>query len=158
MSEGNTNPQIAAFMTRLEMLDAGGRARLKRCAGQSLSEARQIGLFYSILPPGIPAYQEGIYFLVATLYPLADSGGSGDFGAALRRAQQRNNRKGLDRRVESLLDADEAQLPFRLRQAVRFISSNQVKVNWFQLLDDLLRWNTFNRPVQRRWARSYFKE
>jgi CRISPR system Cascade subunit CasB len=158
MSEGYQNPQIGAFLSRLDMLDAGGRARLKRCSGQTLNEARQLGLFYSILPSGIPPYQEEIYFLVATLYPLANGGGSGDFGAALRRAQQRSNRKGLDRRVESLLEADEAQLPFRLRQAVRFINSNQVKVNWFQLLDDLLHWNTFNRPVQRRWARSYFKE
>lgn len=158
MSDEVINPQITAFVAALAKLDAGARARLKRCAGQTLNEAREVALFYSILPPGIPAYQEEAYFLIATLYPLAESGGTGDFGASLHRTQQKKNVKGLDRRVQSLLDADEVQLPFRLRQAVRFVDSNQIKVNWPRLLDDLLHWNSFNRPVQRRWARSYFSE
>jgi hypothetical protein len=80
MNDYQLDPKVAAFMERLERLDAGARARLKRCAGQTLAEARHesLGLFYSILPPGISPAQEEIYFLAATLYPLADSGGTGD--------------------------------------------------------------------------------
>ncbi len=157
----NQSDQIDAFFERLERLDAGGRARLKRNAGNSLTESRAaLGLFYSLLPPGVPVYQEETYILVATLYTLAEGDGQGNLGAALRRARTKDNAKGLDRRVEILLDADEGQLSFRLRQAIRFLhaSRERARVNWPRLLKDLLRWNSPKRFVQEQWARSYFAD
>jgi CRISPR system Cascade subunit CasB len=159
MTERELDPKVAAFFERLDRLDAGGRARLKRSAGQSLAESRDaLGLFYSVLPRGVSAFQEDMYFLAATLYPMAAGGGRGDLGDSLRQAQQGKNAKGLDRRVQILLDADEAQLPFRLRQAIHFLQSTRTRVNWPRLLDDLLRWTHPDRFVQRQWARSYFAE
>jgi CRISPR system Cascade subunit CasB len=55
-----------------------------------------------------------------------------------------------------LLDADEGQLAYRLRQAVHLLQANRIRVNWLQLLEDLLYWTHPNRFVQRRWAQSYF--
>jgi len=148
---------IATFCERLAALDPGERARLKRCAGRPLAASPEaLGLFYRLLPPGVTIWQEEVYFLLATLYPLADGGDAGNLGAALLRARGSQNERGLDRRVEVLLDADESQLPFRLRQAVRFLQSNRVPVSWDQLLHDLLRWNHPERYVQKAWARAYF--
>jgi CRISPR system Cascade subunit CasB len=158
MSEYQPDPRIASFIARLERLDPGGRARLKRSAGESLNEAREVGFFYSLLPAGVPEFQEGAYFLLATLFPLADAGSGSDLGASLHRARGDKNAKGLDRRVQFLLDADATQLPFRLRQAVHFLKSNRVKVDWGRLLDDLLHWTHPDHFVQRRWARSYFAD
>lgn len=159
MSDYQPSARAGGFFERLERLDPGGRARLKRSAGTPLGESREaLGLFYSLLPAGVPPSDEEVFFLAATLYPLAEGGGSGDLGAALRRAKQTSNAKGLDRRVEILLDADGAQLPFRLRQAIRFLQSNRVRVDWPQLLDDLRFWTLPERRVQRRWARSYFAD
>ncbi|MGD9100124.1 MAG: type I-E CRISPR-associated protein Cse2/CasB [Anaerolineae bacterium] len=154
------NEQIETFFERLERLDAGARARLKRNAGNPLAESRSgaLGLFYNLLPPGVPRHQEEKYFLVATLYPIAESGGQGSLGEALRRARNKDNEKGLNRRVEILLDADEKQLPFRLRQAVRFLHSHRVPLDWRRLLQDLLSWNSPKRFVQQQWARSYFAD
>lgn len=159
MNEKATISQSVLFIDRLEKLDAGDRARFKRNAGKSLSEASDaLGLFYHLLPPGIPQYQEEIYFLLATIYPLAESGGNGDFGTLLAKAQNSSNKKGLDRRVEFLLDADTDQLAFRLRQSVHFLHSCRVGINWVQLLDDLLQWSHPDRYIQKRWARSYFSQ
>jgi CRISPR system Cascade subunit CasB len=96
--------------------------------------------------------------LLATLYPLAESGGTGNLGSSLHYAHARNpkNRKGLDRRVEILLDSDTTQLPFRLRQTVRFLKSNNVAVNWQQLHWDLTHWHCASHIVQKKWARAYF--
>ena len=58
----------------------------------------------------------------------------------------------------TLLDADEIQLPFRLRQAVQFLQSKRVALNWPRLLQYLLFWNAHDRYVQRQWAVSYFYE
>lgn len=157
MSETNFAPRVVEFCERLETLDAGERARLKRNAGRTLAESHHaLGLFFRLLPPNVPRYQEATYFLVATLFPLAGSGGEGDLGHALYRARDPKYTQGLDRRVEILLDADGDQLPFRLRQAVRFLYSKRVPVNWPQLLQDLLAWNSPKRWVQENWARSYF--
>lgn len=157
MSQIENNEKVTEFIQRLEKLDAGDLARFKRNAGVSLAESRDVlGLFYRLLPYGISSQNEEAYFMVATLFPLAEKGGSGDFGAALRRAQLGSNKKGLDRRVEILLDSDRSQLPFRLRQAVHFLQSNRVRVNWTSLLQDLLFWSHPDRFVQQRWAKSYF--
>ena len=159
MSEREPDPRVAEFVERLKRLEAGARARLKRNAGLSLAESRDaLGLLYRLLPSGVQPYQEETFFMAATLFPLADGGGSGDLGNALRRARRPKNAKGLDRRVERLLDADESQLPFRLRQAIRFLRSCRVRVNWPRLLDDLLAWNHPGRFVQEHWARSYFAD
>lgn len=160
MNASVNDPRVAQFIERLGRLDSGGRAHLKRNAGHSLEEARQEGLalFYRLLPPGAPEYQHATYFLAATLYPSVEDGGSGDLGTALRRARNDLNGKGLDRRVIALLDADESQLPHRLRQSLHFLQSNRVRVNWISLLADLLAWSSPWRGVQRRWARAYFGE
>jgi CRISPR system Cascade subunit CasB len=156
MQERKPDPKIKAFLDKLAALDAGDKARLKRDAGKTLAEARSIGLFYRLLPHGLSPAQEETYFLVATLYPLAEGGGTGNLGGALHQVRDPQNHKGLDRRVEVLLDSDATQLPFRLRQAVKFCRSNRVHVDWQRLLEDLLRWNRPNRPVQKQWARGYF--
>jgi CRISPR system Cascade subunit CasB len=158
MSDYHPDPKITYFISRLEHLDPGGKAKLKRSAGEMLGEAREVAFFYSLLPNGVQEKQEETYFLTATLFPLAEAGGSGDLGASLRRAKTDKNAKGLDRRVQALLDADEAQLPYRLRRAIFFLRSNRVRVNWARLLQELLQWDASTRFVQRQWARSYFGE
>lgn len=157
MPEPSKDQQVDPFVVKLCKLDAGDRARLKRNAGCSLSEARGINtLIYYLLPHNLSPAQEEMYFLVATLYPLADADGKGSLGKALRQAAGKRNRKGLDRRIEALLDADESQLPFRLRQTIHYLHSCRVKVNWSELLSDLLHWNHPDRFVQRKWARDYY--
>lgn len=158
MTERENDPRVKLFIQRLEALEPGQRAALKRNAGARLSESRKaLGLFYSLLPAGVFESQEETFFLVATLFPMAESGAIGDLGDSLRLARSSKNQKGLDKRVEVLLDADSSQLSFRLRTAVRFLQSNRVRVNWMRLLEDLLYWTHPERHVQERWARSYFK-
>lgn len=156
-SRTETDTRIIRFVEQLSSLEPGERARLKRNAGATLAEARSaIGLFYRILPPNVPSYQHEMYFLLATLYPTTEAAQTGSFGHALRLAQDERNSAGLDRRMEHILDADEVQLSFRLRQAVHYLYSQRVGVDWEQLLHDLLRWSHPQRHVQRRWAADYF--
>ena len=155
MSEVQIDSKILEFCEKLSQLDAGEKARLKRNAGRTLAESRRVAdIFFSkLLPYGLSRAQEERYFLVATLYPLADDGGSGSLGASLRRARESDS---LDRRVTALLDADDAHLPFRLRQMVRFLYSKRQAVNWPLLLRHLLAWDSERRWVQEKWARDYF--
>lgn len=149
--------RIDAFVKRLADLNAAERARLKRNAGLSLAESRDVlGLFYRLLPATVPEWQHEQYFLVATLYPLAKGTDKGDLGSMLRAARSPSNGAGLDRRMEVLLDASRDELRFRLRQAIHYANSQRVRVNWAALLDHLLLWDRSDRLVQKKWASSYF--
>jgi CRISPR system Cascade subunit CasB len=157
MSQYKFDPRVVDFCVRLEGLGTGERARLKRNAGRTLAESHQtLGLFFRVLPPNVPEFQEETYFLVATLFPLAEGGSEGTLGDALREVRDPKYAQGLDRRIESLLDADPDELRFRLRQAIRFIESRRGTVNWPRLLQDLLAWDHPKRYVQENWARAYF--
>ena len=151
------DPRIVQFCERLSTLSTGDRARLKRNAGHTLSESRGVmGMFYRILPSNVPWFHQEMYFLVATLYPLADSGGRGNLGGSLVRARTPKYAQGLDRRVEVLVDSNLVQLPFRLRQAICFLRGQGIPVHWGQLLSDLIQWDHPRRFVQLRWVREYF--
>ena len=154
-----------SFVAALEGLrgedDRAALARLKRCAGRSLGECPEVySLFYRLLPGQARGNGrlEEICFLVATLYPLASEKAAVDLGTALRQLanSDRERAQGLDRRVGVLLDADLESLNFRLRQAVSLLSSKDIGLDWRQLLVDVLQWEWNGRPVQRRWARSFF--
>lgn len=165
---------IAWFLNGLQRLDSGGLARLRRSAGQSLNESHNsYTVFYPILPRSVERQDEqAIFFLVATLYALCTRAGEHErqrggtsLGTALHQLRQgqlsdqgraNDDRISLDRRVLALFNADSDQLPFRLRQIVRLLHSNELSLNWERLLLDLLRWDHPERYIQQRWAREYF--
>lgn len=160
---------VYRFISRLERLDTAGRARLKRNAGRTINESRNVfDVFFAIMPQTITRDQEKAetYFLVATLYAFGtrrDSLRPGNpprsLGASLRRIRGDGGderRSSLDKRVEALLEADREQLPFRLRQIVSLLKANEVAVNWPQLLRDILWWESPLRSVQRRWAEDFY--
>lgn len=63
---------------------------------------------------------------------------------------------GIERRMTQLLDSDSDELVWRLRQLIALLNSTGTAVDWPQLLDDLLAWNSESRTVQRRWARAFW--
>lgn len=151
--------QVADFIAALERLDNAGRARLKRNAGRTLHEARDVHrVFFRALPYEVAGRpEEDIYFLVATLYPLAEARSDGaSLGATLRVVRQLRESESIDRRFQALLDSDMEQIRFRLRQMVRLIAASEQRIDWNRLLNDLLLWSHPNRYVQLRWARDYF--
>jgi CRISPR type I-E-associated protein CasB/Cse2 len=145
------------FISELNRLDRAERARLRRNAGNTLGEGRRVlGLFYRILPAQTPEWMHERCFLVATLFPNADSSNDRNFGASLRRVRTEQTGPALDRRFAVLLDADLGQLPFRLRQMVRLVHARRGGINWLQLLRDLSDWNRYDPRVQKQWAMAYF--
>lgn len=156
--------QIMDFVSALERLDAAGRARLRRNAGRTLGEARDVHrAFFQSLPYDVSSWQHEDYFLVATLFPLArHRAGAGSLGLTLRRVRQGRSQGGgertnsLDRRFQTLIDSDREQLPFRLRQAVRLANADEQAIDWIELLRDVLAWEQAERYVQLRWARDFY--
>ncbi|HEY0739685.1 MAG TPA: type I-E CRISPR-associated protein Cse2/CasB [Herpetosiphonaceae bacterium] len=170
-STTSSSDPIDYFIRRLETLDSGGRARLKRNAGRTLNEARDVyQVFFSILPFGVHERDHNDYFLIATLYAAGTrrdnprpANPPRSFGASLRRVRQQiqadsdDRQISLDKRIETLLDADREQLDFRLRQLVSLLVAHEVAVDWRRLLRDVLDWDREDRQsVKITWARHYY--
>lgn len=81
-----------------------------------------------------------------------------NLGASLR--QIWTNSDSIESRFVALLNSHSNDLPVHLRQVIGLLraAKTPVPVDWSQLLEDLMRWNDTDRRVQRRWARSFYRE
>jgi len=155
--------KIYPFVTYLEGLrdDRGALAALRRGLGRPPGTVADM---YPYVVPWIsedvPPWREAVYYLIAALFAYhPDAGGSGNMGHhfALARARDpRGDDTAIERRFVALLAAHEDDLDFYLRQAVSFLKSKEVAVNWHQLLSDVLAWGHPARYVQQQWARAFW--
>jgi len=76
------------------------------------------------------------------------------FARVLAEVKQERGSESLEQRFLALLDADEDQIAYRLRQNVRLASEHPF--DWVQFTQDLLNWFHPDRFVQVNWARAYF--
>lgn len=152
------------FFERLDKLERGERAMLKRNAGNTLAEARGVAWFYRLLD-GEGWSRPELYFLVATLYGYNARTINGNFGHTMRMLKQKADSDSIERRFRILLDAEfdmvdgkpaGGELAFRLRQLVRLTAAHEVGIDWPQLLMDLCAWSHPNKPVRKAWARSFY--
>jgi len=148
------------FITYLEGLreDRGALAALRRGLGQPPGTVP--GMYRYVvpwLPADAPPWLEDAYYLVAALLAYHPaSGGSGNMGNHFARTCDRGDNSAVERRFTALLAAHPEDLGFYLRQAVSFVKSKDVPVNWHQLLSDVLAWGHPDRYVQRAWARAFW--
>ncbi len=157
------------FVERIEALDTGGLAMLRRgCGERDPVEGRcpwLLGLIHGVAT-------EPTAFLVASLlaqYKTSEiKAGNhrmrGNFGLTWKRAIAGSSSKSLTRRFHVLLDCDfdptngEGDLPYRLRQMARYAAGKPVGIDWPQLLRDVRRWNSPTKVAQKEWARSFFAD
>ena len=62
-----------------------------------------------------------------------------------------------ERRLSRLIDSDQSDLPDRIRRAIDHLGARDVGIDWLALLQDIARWSRPGRPVQRRWARDFWR-
>ncbi len=68
---------------------------------------------------------------------------------------ERSKPTSTERRFITLLDADEEQLPHRLRQMVALLKEQPI--DFQALLDDLKRWNSDTKRIQNTWAHDFYR-
>jgi len=139
--------------------DRGALAALRRGLGKPPgTEAAMYRYVVPWLPQDAPAWRQSAYYLVAALFAYHPApGGSGNVGNHYARARATEaDDTALERRFTTLLAANPDDLDVYLRQAVSFLRSKEVPVNWRQLLHDVLYWGHPDRFVQQSWARAYW--
>jgi len=152
-----------AFIHYLESLasgqNRGALAALRRGLGQPPGTAAEM---YPYVIPWLgdepPAWRERAYYLTAALFAFHPSSTrEGNLGNAFAHCRDpQGNNDALERRFTNLLSAHPDDLAMYLQQAISFLKSKEIPVNWQQLLDDLQSWGHPERYVQRRWAQAFW--
>ena len=155
-------------------VDRATLASLRRGLGKEPGSA---GEMYPFVLPRISDLDEGdeslnywtwsqkCGFIVASLFawhPLNiehDGSHGKNLGSSVLLLKQRNPamEQGVERRFVALLNAEAEETHEHLRTMVGLLKANDIAIDWEQLLADLRGWNWRNRPVQTRWARSYWR-
>lgn len=155
------------YIERIEKLYPRELAALRRgCGERHPVEGRcswLVGIIHGVA-------KEPVAFLVASLLAQYSTTTirakghwhKGNFGTTWKRAIAGTDSDSIKRRFHILLDSDydpftgEGDLPYRLRQMVRYAASKGIGVDWAQLLTDLKFWSHPEKRAQKAWARSFF--
>lgn len=159
MTEQKTHEFIDYLQGLAEANDRAALAALRRGLGLPPGAAPQMFPFIEpLLPVQRSEKMERACYLIASLFALHPApGGKGNLGDHFRRADPEGKSKdALERRFTVLLAAHLEDLPDYLRQAVSFLKSKEVPVDWNQLFWDILAWDEDDRRVQKRWARAFW--
>jgi CRISPR system Cascade subunit CasB len=110
---------------------------------------------YPWLPPKLYAGGLENALLVASLFALHPArGGKGGVGSAVRRIKDKSG--SIEKRFSALVDSDRDALTVKLRYMTTLLKSNNVPVDWLQVLKDLSSWEHQDRFVQRRWVSEFY--
>jgi CRISPR system Cascade subunit CasB len=156
MSQDQPHPFISYLEGQRE--NRGVLAALRRGLGQPPGTAIEMYPYVvRYLPQNASRAQEEVYFLVAALFALHPvPGGTGNMGDHFRVAIKQGDETAIERRFTALLAAHPDDLPFYLRQAMNFLGSKEVPINWSQLMSDLFQWGHPERYIQQQWARRFW--
>lgn len=115
---------------------------------------------YPIIAPFLPLpptqRTEDVSLLVARLFGRYPKLGHLPFAIALREAALRRSGGTIEKRLTAILAAPFADLPEHLRNTISLLAAEGLSLDWYRLMDDLLRWDADGQPVQRAWARAYW--
>lgn len=159
-----------SFVVRLKRLvaedDKGALAALRRGLGKppgSVAEMHRHVLPWLVANERGDPWREDVFYLVAALFAYWHQGKDNspanqppNIGASL--SMLRDESDSIEKRFEALLNAHHEDVDQHLRHVIGLLKSKDIAVDWSQLLWDLRGWDSDERKVQRRWARSFWRQ
>jgi CRISPR system Cascade subunit CasB len=149
------------FIVSLELLrekkDRGALAKLKRGIGKTMGDVEM----YPYVVPFLPneyTNKHHLYFLIGSLFGLysdAPSVRNQSMGSVFSQLGNRDS-DSLQKRFKALLNAEEKDLHYHLRQAVSLAKSRRVPIDYHRLFKDLFGWTHPEKYVQLQWAKDYW--
>ena len=149
-----------AFVTYLYSLPERGRRRELAALRRGLNAPPgTVSACYPVVAAwtrGLSPRNERLYYLVASLYALHPTQGSGTLGRTARQLAKAGAEESTERRLLALLDANDEALTHYLRQFVGLAKARDVGIDYLRLLDDLRFFTLPSRSVQRAWAKDFY--
>lgn len=154
---------MSGFINRLEawaIKDSKVRAVLRRSLafdpGEFPNAYPYVELF---LKQDENPWNRKIYYLVAGLWAAHWREGRSEVKVSIAKAcaeyRIEKNSASIEMRFIALLDADSAQLPYRLRHIIALLK--EYPVDFGALIHGLLRWSSEQKITQNAWARDFYR-
>jgi CRISPR system Cascade subunit CasB len=156
---------LNAALTRDAPRAAQARRELARLRRSIAGPRQEIEAYDVVFRHDPPQAEQEVWLLLAGLfaiYPHANSAPRRSMGGAMRLLARRRG-ESAERRFTQLLSVDRNALPHYLRQAVRLLRTEDVAIDYDQLLNDLLVLlkGDFSDPdahrVRLQWARDFHR-
>jgi CRISPR system Cascade subunit CasB len=137
--------------------DRAALAHLRRGLGKPLgASAQRDAILFRCLGPETTKVERAASLIASLFGSHSAGGGRGGMGTAFARLKFAGNSEGVGKRLMALLNADREDLDNHLRHAVSLLKSHDIPIDWRRLLNDILRWDKDERPVQREWSRQFW--
>jgi CRISPR system Cascade subunit CasB len=158
---------VRPFIESLERLyvneERGALAALRRGLGRAPGTAMEAHPYVVPFTRDLNRWQEDAFYIVAALFGLYPReswrGGAGkkfsNLGASLKLLKKEKDSGGVERRFVALLNCRAEDLPDHLRQFIGLLKTNDIPIDWVQLLRDVIRWD-YDENAQRSWARAFW--
>ena len=153
------NPVIHYLKDRYEKKDRATLATLRN--GLREKDCRSMEMYQFLgkfLSDSTSQNYEDAVFIVSALFASYSQAKNvkGNLGDSLREYQRKTESESVEKRFVSLLNAERDELSTYLRNIINLLKSQEIGVNWEKLFNDIQQWNTDNRFVQTRLARSFW--
>jgi CRISPR system Cascade subunit CasB len=160
--EQQTHSFINYLQTLTDSENRGALAALRRGLGHPPGTVPEMFPYViPFLPESPPFWRENAYYLVASLFAYhPEIGREGNMGDHLAQARREGYEEALERRFVALLASHPDDIADYMRQAVSFLRSKDIAINWSQLLNDLQWWGhpEYGDRVRKRWATSFWRK
>lgn len=154
MNNSDLAREIVEALARAPELD---RIMLRQDVGVDITDSRNWSSFYRNCPTIDRRMEPTVFALMCICALTSNSVDAGNLGQSMRTLAARTAIN-VDRRLESLLDADDEQALRYVGEIARMMATTGVSINQYQLIRDMMNWNHPDRYVQTNIARSYYKE
>ena len=163
--EKHENKKRERFVEHLAGLDARALAVLRRSLTKEPGKDPRAFPYVEPFVAKAPSWTRKAYYLLAGLFAWGavregerlKAKGDPLGEAVFKLYERRGQPPSVEQRFIALLDADEEELSFRLRQMVSLIKSEEVPLDWERLLQDIEQWGAESRWVQERLAREFYE-
>lgn len=164
------------FFKQLNVLTSGERATLKRSCGTRLNDAdaRAFTIFYKVVPDGVSSKMEDRWFFAACISCLWESSGGPDLASKFKfnpdegvlieewLAVAKDSSGSFEKRVTLLLGNEwdeDGRMNIKLTRVIKMLKQKNAgrKLNMVSLLYDIINWDSDNRYVQKRWAKTFYQ-
>jgi CRISPR system Cascade subunit CasB len=161
---------VKEFVQHLEYLarrqDRAALAALRKGLGKAPGDVVEMyPHILPYLPENARPEEELAFYMVGSLFglypePWPNGQKPEDLGGSLGKLAVRleeDRRRGIERRLLSLLRSNRDVLQAQLRALVNLIRTHAIPIHWPTLVQDLSRWDVHDMRVQKKWARSYVR-
>ena len=158
MDQQKINKFIGRLMAFHRSDDRASMAKLRQAAPRLPESVGEVLVVIGDQMSGLTDGEIVDFSMVATFFALhPHENGYGNFGTSFRKVfQHEKSGDSIKRRFEVLCASDRDRLHIHLYNAISLARARGVKINWFQLMTDVIEWSAEDRHVQYEWMKDFF--